>query len=69
MHLLADSVETVRENGVNDCTSPLLTDQSGGENASEADQTEESDVIQSEGGNDSISQLEGGNSQDLDSSK
>ena len=84
-YFLTDSDDTLRENGVNDCTPAQQTDQS-----SEAGQIEESqqpnvqlqesdispgqlqgndDVIQSEGANDSISQSECGNSQDLDSRK
>jgi len=85
-----DSDDALRENGVNDCTPLQQTDQSGGDNASQAGQSEESqqpnvqlqesdispgqlqsnaDDIQSEGANDSISQSECGNSQDLDSRK
>ena len=88
-YFLTDSDDTLRENGVNDCTPAQQTDQSGGDNASQAGQSEESQqpngqlqesdispgqlqgnfVIQSEGANDSISQSECGNSEDLDSRK
>ena len=87
---ISDSDDMLRENGVNDCKPAQQTDQSGGDNSSEAGQIEESqqpnvqlqesdispgqlqsnaDDIQSEGANDSISQSECGNSQDLDSRK